>query len=732
MAAFIVISADNRLHHIVDGIEKCRPLNHDIVVNLSTGKIIDDNGNLTYQYSITSGVSSKGEKKNFSDLLANQLAHFRLHSHIADNEMVNIFILENPLNADDLEKGRWWQEEIKKIYESGHDKGFRLFRVLFSYDINKSEDVVNQVPVEHLRNVLLENDEINSSFQSYIFYIDNQKCDAAALCTDTKDHDLKLPRMLCDFMMLISNAKDSYRVFQAIRNDKLNKVFSVGYAESMYYFADVQQYFLHADTYNLHEKMLQDDDETSSEMKDKERMLFEKYPFGLLKRERTMRPKYKDVPFSEDINDYPESVDKIIDDCIVSLQKVIEAERKYELDIYLLPLRNKRNSIQKELKILVQLPQEQRDDTYENKIKEKEHELKETDNLIERKKNSFIPLCPEYLSRNEIYTHAIIIDDDEKRNEYVESAKTHYNKLVEYLKGRSFQDFLKNQDTLTVKATQSNDAEPSKKDIEKTKRSGCLTKLMFWRKEPKQQADSSDDVSSPEVASIAPNFADERIKRIIDNISKPLLLKNQYKDFCIELNDFEEKIKKEASYIRDFKLTNHTSHYYHLINLEKLKHFQKEHSVQRLETMIKEWRNENTPDHQSISSIENWIIKKSKAYTSQFQYISWDNPFPFINCPTLESIVNIINELNILSAPCAHYYQITDTAPNIISKIVYSDLPQFSSLFEQAKGNVSGADYINAIESKHIASKICFMQFLPMDEEIIKNLTDLKCQEVTD
>lgn len=46
MAAFIVISTDNKLHHLVDGIEKCRPRNPHVETYISTGKIIrSESGN---------------------------------------------------------------------------------------------------------------------------------------------------------------------------------------------------------------------------------------------------------------------------------------------------------------------------------------------------------------------------------------------------------------------------------------------------------------------------------------------------------------------------------------------------------------------------------------------------------------------------------------------------------------------------------------------------------------
>lgn len=50
MAAFIVISTDNKLHDLVDDIEKCRPRNPHVETYISTGKIIrTESGEYTYR-----------------------------------------------------------------------------------------------------------------------------------------------------------------------------------------------------------------------------------------------------------------------------------------------------------------------------------------------------------------------------------------------------------------------------------------------------------------------------------------------------------------------------------------------------------------------------------------------------------------------------------------------------------------------------------------------------------
>lgn len=50
MSAFIVISIQNHLHQIVDGIEKYRPQNHDVTTFISTGKLVKKDDNFFYEY----------------------------------------------------------------------------------------------------------------------------------------------------------------------------------------------------------------------------------------------------------------------------------------------------------------------------------------------------------------------------------------------------------------------------------------------------------------------------------------------------------------------------------------------------------------------------------------------------------------------------------------------------------------------------------------------------------
>ena len=96
MAVFIVISADDRLHYLVDGIKKCHSLNPDDA-SFYTGKIIKTEKGYIYDYTISGLGDSKKSADSFRNMLLNQLAQIRSEYSISVNDLVNIFFLENPL-----------------------------------------------------------------------------------------------------------------------------------------------------------------------------------------------------------------------------------------------------------------------------------------------------------------------------------------------------------------------------------------------------------------------------------------------------------------------------------------------------------------------------------------------------------------------------------------------------------------------------------------------------------
>ena len=321
MSAFIVISVKNNLNWIVDGIKDCRPHNPEVVTYLSTGKIKKEGeGKYLYEYTVFSKHDGNGNADNTvsrtaesdipRNLFANQIAQF-LNVCGNQGEQINIFLVDNPITEEDFEQSSWLVDEIKAVYESHKVTNFQLVRVLFSYEIEKPTDVNGQASKMILKQLTKINLDDSDDFPTRILYIDNQKRSGAAMCLNKEEHDVMIPRMLCDLMMLLSNRDDSYNVSAAISGQ--TNMFAVGYSECMYYHDDVFKYYDLAGRRELLKYLLETEN-------DEESLDFIKYPVGLEDRIRRLDPLYAEVPYNVDISTSPKSIDKAIDDILVSFK----------------------------------------------------------------------------------------------------------------------------------------------------------------------------------------------------------------------------------------------------------------------------------------------------------------------------------------------------------------------------------------------------------------------------
>ena len=665
MAAFIIISTDNRLHYLVDGIMECRPLNPTVSVSISTGKIVQSESEYIYKYTIEGENNESKEEQPFGKLVANQLAQFR-SAHSISPGIVNIFFLENPSTQEESERNKEWLTEIESVYAK-HDKSFCVYRILFTYNHERPTDVCDQIDFAVLNDLLKEHRDVanckSSSFDKFLFYIDNQKSDAAALCQKREEHNLKMPRFLLDFMMLVSNNNDAYGVRSAITSPNcLSKCFSVGFAESMYYYPDVERYYIHADLRDTYAHILTTVDEKVDEQ-GKEAMNIEKYPFGLRSRMERLKKIYESVPYSENIDDYPESMDKHIDDCIKTLKDMLMVKREAEIE---------------------------------------EVDGKEPD-------------CPEYIDRSAIYEE-LNAATLEQREEIESRLSEQYEKLVAFSKTKAFMDFVQEQEC-TISAD--SELPPNTANIEQSapSRVGCLGRLMFWKKQ-----NSSKDVPPP----ITPPTTEAKLTEYIKNIRKWLEHKDCYKKFYYEIANIEEKYQNEKKYCEEFVLTTHTNHYFPLIHKEKLKQAQQDSFPYRLEKHISEWRKK---PQQTLANLVGLTKEASKKYTKEsFAFIDWESPMSFVqDLSSSDAMADICNQLQKKSSPLVNYSQISEFHEDKVTRILYSDRPCFESEdFPAMRPKLDNGNTVSARYSTHIVSKICMMQFLPMDESILDGLTDLK------
>ncbi|MCQ2258725.1 MAG: hypothetical protein MJZ41_12160 [Bacteroidaceae bacterium] len=745
MAAFIVISADNRLHYLVDGIENCRPLNPDVSAEISTGKISKTENEYIYNYTIP-GEGRFGDKaKSFSELLSNQLAAFRLAYAIPHDELVNIFFLENPLTEEELEKSESWLEDFDKVFNAGlgHDTNFCLFRILFTYDHNDPTDVNAQIDINALQRILKNhktavtfNPEASSepSFKRYLFYIDNQKSDAAALCLRKDEHDLKMPRILIDFMMLVSNSFDMYNVIAAISPPQVTtRCFSIGYAESMYYYPDVERYYIHADNRDIHYKILTSADEKSEE-EGARSMDVEKYPFGLRSRLKRLAVIYEDVPFTDNINNHFTSADYKIDKCIVELRDLLVHEREKEVEDFMnssevVSRKKKIENLEEQIEQIKSAKQTEEEtvEDFEIRIQQLRASKDKTTEELKQLIRNFEPECPEYISRSDVYTELCVEDDDDREN-LLNSRSAHYHRLVNFAKSKKFYMFVKATSVKETEeidsATDGNDNELKVKE-DLSNNSGCSfpSWLLFLRK--KNTNNETAEIDKSDAPGEVPEPEDNKLSSTdhITCIKEQLDLKSKFVFFKNTILAIEQVLKDEKKYCDEFKLTTHTNHYFPLINLAELAKKHAETSETRIQESINSWRLEAEPlKSDLLNTIKNAAANHTKKY---YLFIDWDNPFSFIH-EVSSNLPTICNQLQKRAAPIVNYNLTPETNENKVIRYFFSDRPQFKEEMDAVRSQLDNGNEVTATKSTHIVSKICMFQFLPMDESVLDHLVDLQ------
>lgn len=733
MAAFIVISAENRLHYIVDGIEKCRPLNPGISAEISTGKIIKaDDGGYLYEYTIH-GESTKSEKeKSLSSILSNQLAAFRLAYTIPENQLVNIFFLENPLTEKELDESESWIDEFNKVYKAGtgNDTDFCVFRVVFTYDHNCPCDISSKVDRNVLKRLIDSHKKavscdtgegMESAFDRYIFYIDNQKSDSAALCLRKDEHDFKIPRILIDFMMLVSDENDKYNILNAINPATVTtRCFSIGFAESMYYYPDVEKYFIKADSRDLNLAMLSNPDDNYNDISMKI-MDVEKYPFGLRERKNRLKVLYQDIPLSEDITLNKNTADYKIDKSISQLKVLLQNERQQEYEDFensdnVVCLKNNIKELNAKISEAKQADNESIED-YNNRFKQLNNEKKEKEDEYDKIRSEFEPICPEYTDRDELYLDLNVIDNDDFGS--ISTKEKQYNDLVEFARSKQFRDFVE-KNILSKANLEETDQLHNNVVVEDSElKPGCLSFLFFWKQ---HKNISMHDIPADHAIQIQkePNPKD-LIKVINDNLN----LKKAFRQFVKDVDIIEYEYSIEKKECDEFKLTDHENHYFPIIDLDKLRKEQEISSPMRRARIIQEWKQQSNPTKTSLFDL---IRKESSAYTSKtFSYIKWEKRYSFVqDITSSETLADICNQLQRRAAPLVNYNLTKAINGDNITRLFFSDIPEFNDKIQQIRSKLQNGQSITGVESSHTASKICMLQFLPMDDDILSNLVDLQ------
>ncbi len=700
MSAFIVISVKDSLNWIVDGIINSRPHNPIAKTCISIGKIKkEDNDKYLYEYTTFSKhvgganndktIKNTGESDIPRNLFKNQIAQF-LNVCENDGGQINIFLLDNPTTDEDFAQSTWITEEIRAVYESHCVTNFQLTRVLFSYQIDRPADVTRQVSGMILRDIQALDLKENDDFVTRILFIDNQNRNGAAICLDKEGHDIMLPRMLCDLMMLLSNKNDSYNTTTAITGN--TGMFAVGYSECMYYQDDIFRYYSLAGQNDLLSHILYNKNDCTS-------LDYEREPFGLNDRVHRLAPKYEPVPFNSDINDATTSVDKTIDDILISLKDDITKCKEEALNK---AAEKDRLATEKARKERLEIAKDggEGSETPEMEVK---HEV-DSEELSKRKGCNFFArifhpkkkdIAPRVVQEDDtdprVANITITAETDKVKKEYPDfiSRKAIYEQYLlekegdESVDSQLFNDSVKSYYALI----------------------GFIQSRQF--KQYLKDANAKED-----------HIWKALIKRI-DSINLLNEERIRYSQLKTKVNDIKQDLELSQKAIKEFRLTTHCSSVDNLIDIDKLKEVHDEGKETRIKGIVKRW-NERSEETRSLNSIKDDLAEIVKWEVFGFYYIKWEKPFEFIKDI---DISNVCKHLKKKSQPFVNTYTLSPNADNLTSFCLYTDNPDWKEAITNGKANLNPSQ-ISVTLSNHICSKICMFQFLQMSHELIDGLVD--------
>lgn len=725
MSAFIVISAKENLNWIVDGIKDCRPHNPDVTTYLSIGKIKrEGEDKYLYEYTVFSkhtgddtgndALSRTAESDIPRNLFSNQIAQF-LNVCENEGEQINIFFLDNPTTDADFEQSSWLINEIKAVYDSHKITNFQLVRILFSYEIDRPTDVNKQVSQMILKQLTKVNLDDSDDFPTRILYIDNQNRNGAAICLNKEEHDIMIPRMLCDFMMLLSNKNDSYNVSSAISGQ--NQMFAIGYSECMYYHDDVFKYYDLAGRRDLLEYLL----ETKN---DDESLDWNRHPIGLEDRQKRFAPLYEKVPYDADIDSYPNSIDKAIDDIIVSLKDDI-IDIRHDATV----AASEKDAAETKCKLIAHLKEN-------NLIPEEISEEALNERYLSIAKDAGVDIehftvtaaaeqvqkdYPEYIDRHRIYEEYLIEDEgkEEYKSSHLDANILEHERLIKFIQTGQFKRYVRAkceaQDKKQEQASSGSEMLGEKQCF--IKRLIYFLKCRFF-KTMEPEIDSEVDVAETPT-SIARDWIS--LRESIASISEMYSKRNDYFKLKEKVSLIRSDIETFNSNIHNFKLTVHCSSVDSLIDLDKLEEYHQSGREARLRKIVEQWSHQNESDR-TYDAIFEVLKEVTKWDVFNFYYINWSKPLDFIKDISLQVVCE---HLIRKSQPFVNTYTLEPNAENLTSYVFYTDNKQWCEDIRQKRVSLKNDNMLSCTFSRHICSKICMFQFLQMSQKLIEGLVDI-------
>jgi len=394
--------------------------------------------------------------------------------------------------------------------------------------------------------------------------------------------------------------------------------------------------------------------------------------FGLNERVERLGRIYDEVSFEKEIDQFPQSIDKKIDDVIIKLEPQIEGYRA---------------------KLIA--------------------EARECDKKNEKE------VCneyPPYINRKMIYENYLFPDDLET-SDNLNSKIEDYKKWLRIIQKREFIEYLKSTSELVCGTNTTGRSEENNPAPDLQMNRGCLFPFLslFKRSSPKKNS----DVVIPQKPSEEPQLSLSQIYiGEISDINGLNKNREKYKEFKKKVDEIVQRLKILQQQIDSFELTKHCKSCDLIIDLSKLKEEQISKGKTILTNTKSKWKNQPLKERtkEKLFKINETEIQ---AIIDKYKYIHWDKPFSFVKEYVLEELVDFLQKESV---PFIHYNTIRDIRENLTSVYLYSDNPEYINPIGNREINIKNINGISASVSNHIASKVCLFQILQVDEQIYEGL----------
>lgn len=694
MTSFIVISTENSLHWILDGIEKCRPsterdeLKH-IEPFISTGRIIErKDGSLEYKYTSTD-VGKDVEKKTLKVLFQNHVAIFKNQANIGA-DTINVFVLYN-LDDTENDKNEWIFGEISKLVQNN---SVNLHTILLSFNQDSPADTTKRADAiriqEFIERYKKNTKEID---RAKILYLNNLDANGAATWTNESEYRWIMPRMLCDWFMLLS---DSFTAADLLNiTYSTTGIYSIGYAEYAYLpKEDFERFLDFALTRDMIESIVLNGPHNENDNES---------PIGLYRQREAKKSRCAKVLLTEDIDDYKGTIDYDINKILCWFEERVNSINA--------GITKKNDIIQTE---------------YQEKVSHAEEDGGNIDEIEPPKLIEHL----KFTTRENLYDYFISLQFDDEKARVLEGCDEKFNELKHCFEDsitmvKDFNSFIDKYQKFAIECSAGALNVNKGEEHDLKNRPGCL--LMAWlNRLLKENAEIQEYETVDDDVKCGGDIKEEIRKNSI-SISKLEDERKRYETLLHKIDDEEKQLNKLKVGIETFRLTSYCK-LKNSCNLTRMEEYEKNISNHIIEEVLIQWKSDETDlaNMPSRSDLNKILKEKISHHVKKHWWLHWDNLYEFVEPLNLNREEEICSWLQRQSAPYVSYKDNRVPAMDFTSYFYFSNNKDLIERINVKEMNVPNIINAMAKDSHHIANKICMFQILQIDDYLYKSgITDM-------